>query len=48
MISWQKLFGRDPKFYDLLEASAAEALASARLLKNLIEKLQQPESLRAT
>ena len=42
MISWQKLFGRDPKFYDLLEASAAEARASAGLLKNLIDQLQQP------
>ena len=43
MISWQKLFGRDPKFYDLLEASAAEARASAGLLKNLIDQLQQPD-----
>lgn len=42
MISLQKLFGRDPKFYDLLEASAAEARASTRLLKTLVEKLQQP------
>ena len=43
MISWQKLFGRDPKFYDLLEASAAEARASAQLLKNLINRLQKPD-----
>ena len=42
MISWQKLFGRDPKFYDLLDASAAEARASTRLLKTLVEKLAQP------
>lgn len=41
MISWQKLFGRDPKFYDLLEASAAEARASAGLLKTLVEQLQR-------
>ncbi len=46
MISWQKLFGRDPKFYDLLEASAAEARASARLLKSLIETLQAPDGQR--
>lgn len=43
MISLQKLFGRDPKFYDLLEASAAEAHRSTNLLKNLVEKLQQPD-----
>ena len=43
MISWKKLFGRDPKFYDLLEASAAEARASTGLLKNLIDQLQRPD-----
>lgn len=42
MISLQKLFGRDPKFYDLLEASAAEARACALLLKDLVTTLQQP------
>ena len=43
MISLQKLFGRDPKFYDLLEASAAEARASTVSLKGLVEKLRQPD-----
>ncbi len=43
MISLQKLFGRDPKFYDLLEASAAEARASTVSLKALVEKLRQPD-----
>ena len=42
MISWQKLIGRDPKFYDLLEASAAEARASTGLLKGLVDRLRQP------
>lgn len=42
MISWQKIFGRDPKFYDLLEASAAEARASASLLKTLVDRLRLP------
>ena len=44
MISWQKLFGRDPKFYDLLEASAAEASASAGLLHRLIDALRSPNA----
>ena len=43
MISWQKIFGRDPKFYDLLEASAAEAQASAAMLKSLVGRLRQPD-----
>jgi uncharacterized protein Yka (UPF0111/DUF47 family) len=42
MISLQKLFGKDQVFFDLLEASAAEARASAGLLKTLLEKLQSP------
>jgi predicted phosphate transport protein (TIGR00153 family) len=42
MISLQKLFGKDQMFFDLLEASAAEARTSAGLLKTLIQKLQQP------
>ena len=44
MISWQKLFGRDPKFYDLLEASAAEARASTGRLKTLVDGLARPGS----
>ncbi len=42
MISWQKLLGRDPKFYDLLEAGAAAARESTGLLGGLVEKLRQP------
>ncbi len=37
-----KLLGRDPKFYDLLEASAAEARTSAGLLKVLVDRLREP------
>ena len=35
----KKLFGKDEKFYDLLEASAAEAQASTRLLADYIKAL---------
>ena len=42
MISLQKLLGRDPKFYDLLEAGAAEARASTGLLKSLVDRLRRP------
>lgn len=45
MISLRKLFGRDDKFFDLLEASAAEARASAALLKRLSVQLHSsPEN----
>ena len=44
MISWQKLLGRDPKFYDLLEASAAAARASTGLLSALVERMRQPDA----
>lgn len=39
MISLRKLFGRDDKFFDLLEESAVEARASAALLKRLFTQL---------
>ncbi len=35
----KKLFGKDEKFYDLLEASAAEAQASTRLLAEYLQTL---------
>jgi uncharacterized protein Yka (UPF0111/DUF47 family) len=39
MISLKKLFGKDQKFYDLLEASAEEALTSTRLLASYLQRL---------
>ena len=42
MISLPKLFGKDQRFYDLLEGSAAEARTAASLLTGLIESLQNP------
>lgn len=42
MISLPKLFGKDQRFYDLLEGSAAEARTSASLLTALVESLQNP------
>lgn len=44
MLSIQKLFGRDGKFYDLLEASAQQADTSVHHLVALLEKLQQNET----
>ena len=41
MLSLKKLFGKDEKFYDLLEASADEAQASTRLLADYIKALGQ-------
>lgn len=35
----KKLFGKDEKFYDLLEASAAQAQASTRLLADYLQAL---------
>src|SRR5689334_17376190 len=35
----KRFFGRDDKFYDLLEASADEAKNSAHLLRELLPKL---------
>jgi uncharacterized protein Yka (UPF0111/DUF47 family) len=44
MLSIQKIFGRDGKFYDLLEKSAEEADASVHHLIALLERLEQHES----
>jgi len=40
MLSLKKLFGKDEKFYDLLEASAEQALASTQLLANYLQRSQ--------
>lgn len=40
MVSLQRIFGRDEKFYDLLETSAAEACNSASLLMKLLEEMK--------
>lgn len=37
---WKKVLGRDEKFFDLLEASAAEANSSASRLKEFLVKIQ--------
>jgi uncharacterized protein len=50
MLSIQKLFGHDQKFFDLLEASAQQADASVHHLIDLLEKLEQkasPQNLEA-
>src|SRR5919108_976822 len=44
MLSIQKIFGHDEKFYDLLEKSAEEADASVHHLIALLERLEQKES----
>src|SRR5437868_7298068 len=44
MLSIQKIFGRDEKFYNLLEQSAEEADASVHHLIALLERLEQHES----
>jgi uncharacterized protein Yka (UPF0111/DUF47 family) len=41
MLSIQKIFGQDQKFFDLLEASAQQADASVHHLIELLEKLEQ-------
>ncbi len=38
MISFKKLLGKEEKFYDLLEASAEEARASAELLAKILKE----------
>lgn len=38
MLSLKKLFGKDEKFYDLLEASADEALTSTKLLTRYLHR----------
>jgi uncharacterized protein len=40
MLSLKKLFGKDEKFYDLLEASAEEALTSTKLLTSYLKRSQ--------
>src|SRR5213082_1695537 len=44
MFSIQKIFGREGKFFDLLEASAQQADSSVHHLVGLLEKLQQNET----
>lgn len=44
MISLQKLFGKDQKFYDLLEASAEESLTSTKLLANYLQRIESYRS----
>lgn len=41
MISIRKLFGKEEKFYDLLEASAAEAMSAATLLSTILAQSHQ-------
>jgi uncharacterized protein len=45
MISVQKYFSRDAKFFDLLEASADETQALSRLLVGLLKNGKQPRPL---
>jgi uncharacterized protein len=45
MFSIQKFFSHDAKFFDLLEASAAETRASTRLLIDLIKDRTHPHAL---
>ena len=40
----QRIFGRDEKFYDLLEASATEAKNSASLLRKVLEESGQQKA----
>jgi len=44
MISISKFFGRDQKFFDLLEASAEEALTSTKLLANYLQRIESYRS----
>lgn len=44
MISIPKLFGKDQKFYDLLEASADEAFTSTKLLANYLQRIESYRS----
>ncbi len=39
MFSFSKLIGKDQKFFDLLEASAEEALASTKLLASYLQRM---------
>jgi uncharacterized protein Yka (UPF0111/DUF47 family) len=40
MFSLKKLFGKDQKFYDLLEASAEESLTSTKLLASYLQRME--------
>jgi uncharacterized protein Yka (UPF0111/DUF47 family) len=42
---WKRLFGKDEKFFDLLEASAHEASAAAASLKEFLERLGTAASI---
>jgi uncharacterized protein Yka (UPF0111/DUF47 family) len=42
--SLNKLFGKDQKFFDLLEASAEEALTSTNLLSNYLKRIESYRS----
>lgn len=44
MISLPKLFGKDQKFFDLLEASAEEALTSTKLLSTHLQRVENTRS----
>lgn len=44
MFSLQKIFGKDQKFFDLLEASAEEALTSTKLLSNYLQRIESYRS----
>jgi len=45
MKALRKLFGQDDKFFDLLEASAAEAQSSVQLLSTLVKDPAQAPTL---
>jgi len=47
MLSIQKLLGKDDQFFNLLEASAAEALTSAQTLNRLLRSPDQKPALTA-
>ena len=48
MNPFKRLFGRDDKFYDLLEASAEEARHSAKILSALMPKLGDERAVQET
>ena len=45
MFSLQKLFGKDDRFFDLLEASSQEARRSVQVLNNLLATPSKPASI---
>ena len=46
MFSLQKALGQDDRFFELLEASATEARASAQALRRFFQTTDQSRSLR--